>query len=148
MSHGGGEGEASTETALIPLLDLVLQLVMFFMMVANFVSEQFSTEIALPTANQARPLSAEQMNTMFANIDKKGYVVVSGYEPKLTEVEIETIFKTAASTHPKGAEWAKENVILILRSDRDTEYRHLFKTMSAGKKAGFRQLQLRALLKS
>ena len=68
MSHGGGgggRGEVSSEPNLTPLLDLVLQLVMFFMLVANFVMEDLSNKIKLPVASQAKPLTAKDTNFMY-----------------------------------------------------------------------------------
>ena len=55
MSHGGGgaDGEISAEPNLTPLLDLVLQLIFFFMLCANFVQEDLNEDIQLPTASQA-----------------------------------------------------------------------------------------------
>ena len=51
MSHGSTE---KCEPNLTPLLDLVLQLVMFFMLCANFVVEQTSDKIKLPEAEAAK----------------------------------------------------------------------------------------------
>ena len=53
MSHGSTE---KCEPNFTPLLDLVLQLVMFFMICANFVMEQTSVEIKLPKAIAAKAL--------------------------------------------------------------------------------------------
>ena len=40
MSHGGSDSGVSAEPNMTPLLDLVLQLLMFFIINVNFVSEQ------------------------------------------------------------------------------------------------------------
>ena len=71
MSHGGGlgKGEVSPEPNLTPLLDLVLQLVMFFMLVANFVMDELSDKINLPVASQAKPLTAKDPNVDIARIE-------------------------------------------------------------------------------
>ena len=54
--HGGG-GDENLELNLTPLLDVVLQLIMFFMITVNFVArDQFNTQIQLPTAQVAAPL--------------------------------------------------------------------------------------------
>ena len=44
------------EPNLVPLLDVILQLVMFFMLCANFVMEQVNEAIKLPDAIAAKPL--------------------------------------------------------------------------------------------
>ena len=84
MSHGGGgggAGEVSADPNLTPLLDLVLQLVMFFMLVTHFVTEELSDRIKLPIATQAKPLTAKDTNFMYLNVDKTGKVIASGRRP-------------------------------------------------------------------
>ena len=51
----GGAAEAA-EPNLTPLLDLVLQLVMFFMIVSNFIMEQTNEAVRLPIAVSAKPI--------------------------------------------------------------------------------------------
>jgi biopolymer transport protein ExbD len=45
MSHGSSGEGAVSEPNLTPLLDVVLQLLMFFMMCVNFVNEQVNENI-------------------------------------------------------------------------------------------------------
>ncbi|HMP01910.1 MAG TPA: biopolymer transporter ExbD [Gemmatales bacterium] len=49
----------SLEINLTPLLDLVLQLIMFFMACVNFVSEQYSRNVWLPVAQSAQEIRPE-----------------------------------------------------------------------------------------
>ena len=53
MSHGGGGGEV-VEPNLTPLLDLVMQLLMFFIICVRFVTDQVKAEIQVPD-NQEDP---------------------------------------------------------------------------------------------
>lgn len=146
MSHGagGGHGQQSSEPNLTPLLDLVLQLVMFFMLVANFVMDELSDKIKLPIATQAKPLTAKDVNFMYLNVDKTGKVLVPIGEPKTTEAEIKFYLDQAAKNHVLGEKKAKEEVTVIIRADKDAKFMHIFRTMSVIKAAGFRKLQLRA----
>ena len=81
-------GDRDVDVNLTPLLDLVLQLIMFFMITVNFVArEQFGKEVQLPKAQIGTPLdqvpdSADK--NVFLNVDKDGklslfdlYVVVA-----------------------------------------------------------------------
>ena len=52
MSHG-----SSAEPNLTPMLDMVFQLVTFFMLVINFSSENYDQRVRLPVAGSARPMS-------------------------------------------------------------------------------------------
>src|SRR5438874_5902356 len=75
--HGAGEG-ATAEPNLIPLLDLVFQLIMFFMICVNFVSEQVNEDVLLPVAQSARPMDKGEVDVLFLNMDRYGKVLASG----------------------------------------------------------------------
>src|SRR5262245_62197356 len=64
MSHGGTD---SVEPDLTPLLDLVMQLLMFFIININFVTREMDATVALPTSTSARP---EQLDdkALFLNL--------------------------------------------------------------------------------
>jgi biopolymer transport protein ExbD len=147
MSHGpagGGHGQQSAEPNLTPLLDLVLQLVMFFMLVANFVMDEQSDKVRLPVASQAKPLTTKDTNITYLNVDKTGRVLVPLRAPLLSPEEIKFHMLQLARSHPSGEAKAKEEMTVIIRADKDARYHHILKTMQAIKAAGFRKLQLRA----
>lgn len=145
MSHGGGgSDEQSAEPNLTALLDLVLQLVMFFMLVANFVMDELSDKIKLPIATQAKPLTAKETNFMYLNVDKTGKVLVAVGEPKTSDAEIQFYLRQAAKNHILGEQKALQEVTIIIRADRDARFEHIYRTIMSIKKAGFNKLQLRA----
>ncbi len=148
MSHGGsggGHGQQSAEPNLTPLLDLVLQLVMFFMLIANFAMEDVSEKIKLPVATQAKPLAAKDSDLMFLNVDSSGGVLVTGREESITsDAQIKFFMEGVARAHKEGPQVAKEKMKVVIRADKDARFRDIFKVMSAIKAAGFRHLQLRA----
>jgi biopolymer transport protein ExbD len=147
MSHGGGglgKGEVSSDPNLTPLLDLVLQLVMFFMLVANFVMDELSDKIKLPVASQAKPLTAQDQNILYLNVSREGKVIVLHRDPLILPEEIKIFMDQTARTHVLGEAKAKEAVTVIIRADKDARFRDIFKTMSAIKASGYRKLQLRA----
>lgn len=146
MSHGGGgggSGEQRAEPNLTPLLDMVLQLVMFFMLVANFVMDEMSDKIKLPTASQAKPLTANDRSITYLNVDKTGRVLVPAREPLLTDKDITFHMREFAKNHPMG-EASKDAVTVIIRADKDAKFEHIFKVMSSIRASGFKKLQLRA----
>jgi biopolymer transport protein ExbD len=147
MSHGGGglgKGEVSSDPNLTPLLDMVLQLVMFFMLVANFVMDELSDKINLPIASQAKPLTAKDPYVHYLNVTKEGKVILPVGEPLNTPAEIRLHMLQLARTHAKGEAEAKNLITVIIRADKDTRFQNIHKTMLAIKEAGFRKLQLRA----
>src|SRR5712691_3520733 len=77
MSHGPSQGEA-TEPNLTPLLDVVLQLIMFFMITVNFVRvDQLNEDIKLPVAQAAVPMDQSAEDWVFLNLDKNGKLLGS-----------------------------------------------------------------------
>src|SRR5437868_9769471 len=102
MSHGGGglgKGQVSSDPNLTPLLDLVLQLVMFFMLVANFVMEELSDKIHLPIATQAKPLTIKDPNVTYLNVSRDGKVLRSVGDPLTTPEEITFHMRQLARSH-------------------------------------------------
>jgi biopolymer transport protein ExbD len=144
MGTGASGTAQDTEINLTPLLDLVLQLVMFFMLVANFVMDELSDKIKLPVASQAKPLTAKDINFMYLNVDKTGKVIVPIGEPKTSEEEIRFYLRQAAQNHVLGEKRAKDEVTVIIRADRDARFLHIHRTMMAIKAVGYKKLQLRA----
>ena len=136
--------EMKAEPNLTPLLDLVLQLVMFFMLVANFVMDELSDKIHLPLASQAKPLTAKDANVHYLNVTKEGKVVLPVGDPLTTPEEILFHMRQLARNHVLGEAQAKEKVTVIIRADKEARFRDIHKTMTAIKQAGFRKLQLRA----
>ena len=57
MSAGSGGGNDVAEPNLTPLLDLVMQLLMFFIICVRFVTDQVKQEIQVPVNQEARPAS-------------------------------------------------------------------------------------------
>ena len=68
MSHGAAADLAHAEPNLTPLLDVVLQLLMFFMMCVNFVSEQVTEDIRLPQSQAVKPMDKADTDVLFINL--------------------------------------------------------------------------------
>ena len=150
MSHGGvggGKGSVSSDPNLTPLLDLVLQLVMFFMLVANFIMDELSDKIHLPIASQAKPLTAKDLNILYLNIDKGGRVLLSVGDPLTTPAEIKFHMNQVAQNFVEGPARARDKITVIIRADKDARFLNIHKTIVAVKEAGFRKFQLRAEIK-
>jgi biopolymer transport protein ExbD len=147
MSHGGGgggKGWVSSDPNLTPLLDLVLQLVMFFMLVANFIMDELSDKIRLPVASQAKPLTAKDTNIMYLNVSKDGKILLPIGDPLTTPEQIKFYMDQAAKNHVLGPTKARELVTVIIRADKEARFLNIHKTIVAVKQAGFRKFQLRA----
>jgi biopolymer transport protein ExbD len=150
MSHGGGGGtEVKAEPNLTPLLDLVLQLVMFFLLVANFSVVQANKDIDLPKATSAKPV-VKETDVRYLNVNEKGETLVVGRrEPLRTLLEVEDYLKQESALIKKKLKdegKAEElQTIIVIRADKRTDYKPVYEVMQVCKKAGFRKLQLNAM---
>ena len=148
MAH---RSEGTAEQALVPLLDVVMQLLMFFMMCVNFVSEQVNEDIKLPVAQSARPMDKRLGDVLVLNMDAKGRLLVPGRpKPLTTPLEIGTYLKQEYADAKRNAAARKEKsdqvqTALIIRAHRDSSYASVFGLLRMCKEIGFRKLQLRAL---
>ncbi len=144
--HGG-----DNDPNLVPLLDLVFQLIMFFMITVNFVRvDQINEDISLPIAQAAVPMEKSAEEFIFLNIDRNGKLVGSledlnagrkleeFLKSKMTELQRQARFK---------GETGEPKVVLVLRADKDARYKDIWSIVELGKTAGIKRYQFRALKK-
>jgi biopolymer transport protein ExbD len=147
MSHGGGGGDDEiAEPNLTPLLDLVLQLVMFFMITTSFVMEQLNANIQLPEATSAKPIDREAKNIIFLNVDQDGQLLPLGEPTPLRSlVEINGFMQQEYERQKanRGEEGLKD-VTVVIRGSKDTDFEHIYNVMLAAKTHKFSNIQLRA----
>ena len=153
MRHGVGE-EIKADPNLIPLLDLVFQLIMFFMICVNFVSAQLNEEIKLPISQSARAMDKSEVEVLVLNMDPAGKIFVIGREkPLSTEGEkkffLKQYFADAKLTaEARGDKKGEVKTTVIIRADRNANYQDVFELMALCKVTGFKKLQLRAFTKA
>src|SRR5215831_7133163 len=76
LSHG-----ASAEPNLTPILDMVFQLITFFMLVINFKSAAMDLSLKLPVIGSAQPVDMQgQEDLLILNIDSAGKLKVFGVD--------------------------------------------------------------------
>jgi biopolymer transport protein ExbD len=145
MSHGGGSANAVPN--LTPLLDVVLQLLMFFMMCVNFVSEQTNQSISLPPAQTARPMEkTEAAFVLFLNMNKAGELVVPGMDtPLATTGDIRFYLKQQYADDERAEKDRAIKRSIVIRADKGTDYEKVYGLLSICKEVGYKKLQLRAI---
>lgn len=163
MSHGGGGEVENVDPDLTPLLDLVMQLLMFFIVNVNFVSEQVSAEIKLPSSESARPIDKADPGALFINQKVKSRefvnkllprdrerlqntesVVLIPTQPPMTPLEAKTWLKDKYEALKALAPDGDVKTTIHFRPDENLEMGELFKMMNYCKAAGFKKLKVRA----
>src|SRR5690242_1016932 len=69
-----------------PILDMVFNLLIFFMVTSEFAKEDRELDVALASASEARPLTA-QAEDVFININREGQYIVNRRVMATDEVE-------------------------------------------------------------
>lgn len=153
MSHGASDDDGiKAEPNLTPLLDLVLQLLMFFMMCVNFVSEQVNQSIKLPTAQSARPMDKGEVSVLFLNVNKNGQLEIPGQDAMSSLGDIGYYLKqqyadAERADKLKGGPGVVTTSIII-RADEASSYGQVYQVLRLCKEVGYKKLQLRALTKA
>jgi biopolymer transport protein ExbD len=149
MSHGPAEGDGRAEPNLVPLLDLVLQLLMFFIMTVNFVTNQVNEKIQLPTMQSARPMDKRETDVLYLNLNADGVLEVLGRDPikKPSEMRVylHREFEDARRLARERGKGDEVRTTVIIRADKSVEYKDVFQLLDMCKQVGYRKFQMRAM---
>ncbi|HEV3136319.1 MAG TPA: biopolymer transporter ExbD [Pirellulales bacterium] len=143
--------EASAEPNLTPMLDMVFQLVTFFMLVINFKSAQLDMNLKLPVVGSARPVDTKgQQDLLVLNIDANGQLTVYN-TPKDVESyiagEAQSSFLAARQKNPDLQPGDELPTTVVIRADRATPFHLLNRVIKACQENGFRNFSLKAMNK-
>ena len=144
MSHGGG-GDDNIEPDLTAMLDVVMQLLMYFIMCANFIAQENNEDILLPLATAARPLSKDDDDVLFLNVDKDGKVLILGENPKDLDATRLWLDNRALDAKQKSGN-DTINTSVIVRAHQDVNYETVYRLMEIAKLKGFKRFKLRAII--
>ncbi len=159
----GGEAELN----LTPLLDVVLQLIMFFLITVNFERQDRFSGVTLPAVQNAIPIDAKSKdrpehdsdNWIYLNLTKEGTLVVPNvktlnYEnltvnaalrgtlEKYLREQRDKIERTARYNQ-KPPSWVRP--VIVLRADEDVSWEYVYDILEMCSEAGFASWQLRVL---
>lgn len=151
---GSSSAELRAEPNLTPLLDVVFQLITFFMLVINFSSENYDQKIRLPKASSARPVDDDvriSEDRLVLNIDHEGHLIMGGsalplYKSAATikhQADLVKINLKAAGKKPDPTGGLPTTI--IFRADRDAAFSSIIGLINACQENGFRKFALKAL---
>lgn len=136
---------------LTPLLDMVLQLITFFMMLIHFGAklEGSSKGIRLPTAPAALPGRDLAFDRLAASVDARGRLLVD--DKPLTDDEAHSWWVNQARARRAGLETLDVSTavsggelptLVILRADKDVSFGTVRSVLSEAQSRGFAQFSL------
>jgi biopolymer transport protein ExbD len=136
------------EPNLTPMLDMVFQLVTFFMLVINFKAASLDTSLQLPVIGSALPIESGQSDVLVLNIMRDGklrmYGEIRDVENCIAQ-EARTARQSAGGVGSKSDMSSELSTTVIIRADRTTPYHIIHQVIQACQNHGFRNFQYRAL---
>jgi biopolymer transport protein ExbD len=146
MSASGGKENG--EADLTPILDMVFQLITFFMLVINFKGQSMDLTLKLPVLGSARPLDYHgRQEPMLLNINSEGRVQALGQsvdvEPYV-EKEARVLKMMLKGSDALGADGTLP-VPVIIRADKAVTFAKLNQVIRTCQAQGYREFSLSAM---
>jgi biopolymer transport protein ExbD len=121
-------GKALGLLDLTPMMDMVFNLLIFFMVVTSFEKAERDLKVTLPDGSEAMPLTAKPQQ-IFVNIDKDGQYFVRSQE--ISANDLNHLLKQAALNNPAGQ-------TVVIRADKRTAWDYVATAMRLCNQAGIR----------
>jgi biopolymer transport protein ExbD len=146
--------EVRAEPNLTPLLDVVFQLITFFMLVINFTAENYDQRVHLPVAGSARPVEDTQRvseDRYVLNVDRDGHLLVGGqiqsFNDALASIkhQADLIKLNLKASGVKYDPAAGLPTTIIFRADKDATFSSVMNLINACQTQGFRKFALKAM---
>lgn len=124
------EEEEEIGFMMTPMIDIVFQLIVFFMLVLDITQAQVEA-VELPKHTRLEKVPWVDPSLLIVNINKDGVVKIGGmtyYDPKVNGDDVsklETLFRQRRITYPDptNANFAKYPV--LIRADKDASWEHV-----------------------
>ncbi len=126
------KGRSAGLVNLTPMIDVVFQLLLFFLVASKFAEDERELNIVLPHASEARPLTSKP-DLLFVNVDRQGRFFVDREE--LNAEGLEAKLKQVAANNP-GRQTVE------IRADRQCLWEYVVAVMNLCNKAGIRDYRV------
>jgi biopolymer transport protein ExbD len=149
---GSVSNEASAEPNLTPMLDMVFQLVTFFMLVMNFKAASMDLTLKLPVVGSAKMVDTKgTVDLLVLNVDAEGHLRVYGQDKDVQQylrTEAMTSLLVAQRKNPALKLGDELPSIVVIRADKATPFRLLNRVITGCQEFGFRNFALKAMNKA
>ena len=135
------------------MLDVVFQLITFFMLVINFSNDNYDQRVRLPVAGTARPVEDRDKiseDRLVLNVDKNGHLLMNGQEMPMHKAMSE--IKHQADLVKLNLAAAKQKVdamglptTIVLRADKDTTFSEFYSLIKACQTNGFHKFSFKVM---
>jgi len=133
--------KTSAEGDMTPMIDIVFQLVIFFMLTLNFSQDEQSELIKLPASELAKPAVAPVEKPITLQLTKTSRVLVGGDEVPLAGIRKVLLREKQAIQRASGK---FRNATVIIRADQNVKTGRVQELIRACQETGFEKFVLRA----
>ncbi len=131
----------SAEGDMTPMIDIVFQLVIFFMLTLNFSQDEQSELIKLPSSELAKPASSPVEKPITLQLTRTSKVLVGGDEIPLAGVQKVLMREKQAIQKASGN---VRSATIIIRADQNVQIGKVQELIRACQMTGFEKFVLRA----
>ena len=114
-----------------PMIDVVFQLMIFFLVATKLDEAEREFPVALPTASEAKPFTSK-LNELFVNIERTGRYFVQGRF--VTLAELESLLRQSAANNPTQT--------VRIRADEEVQHRFVIGAINVINKVGIRDYRI------
>lgn len=122
-------------TDMTPMIDMVFNLLIFFLVATTFHQSERQLQIALPLAKTGEPIS-NMLRELVVNVDAEGAIVVGGRT--LEAAALEELVAERVRVNPQQR--------VTVRGDRTTAYANVVRVLDICKSAGLQEPYLDTVL--
>jgi biopolymer transport protein ExbD len=150
----GSVNAMKAEPNLTPLLDVVFQLITFFMLVINFSNDNYDQRVKLPVAGTARPVEDRDKvseDRLVLNVDKQGHLLMNGEVLPLHKAiaaikhQADLVKLNLKAAGQKPGENGVLPTTIVLRADKDAQFSSFYGLLTACQANGFYKFALKAM---
>ncbi len=150
----GSVGGVKSEPNLTPILDMVFQLITFFMLVINFKAAELDMTLKLPIIGSARPVPLDtRMQFLVLNVkNEKGKPAISVYGRVIPEEQIKGYLTTESRASMKAAKLTQDDLVagkdlpetVVIRADKGCPFRNVNFVVTTCQEMGYRKFAYKA----
>ena len=132
---------------LTPMLDMVFQLITFFMLVINFKSAALDLTLSLPVVGSARPVETSGQEFLVLNVNKEGDLKVSGIVQPVGPYLAREAAASRLTAKRMNRDYKDDDPLpttIVIRADRATPFHYLNRVIKTCNENGFLNFSLKA----
>jgi len=128
----------SDEIDMTPMIDVVFQLIIFFMVASSFVEQAKVYKVSVPKAEAPQTIATDQAMRIAVTAD--GVVAPSESRNETDKFDRLDVLVEQLKLYRKEREALKQEPIVVIDGDKDAKFQRIIQVWNAVRNAGIRQV--------